>query len=53
MLPWADSLFLLHYCQALEKLLPAIAKEKVNKGGFLVLRPDSGDPIETVLMALR
>lgn len=41
------------YADALERLLPAVRKEKLGKGGFLILRPDSGDPIETVLMALR
>ncbi|KAI9216931.1 nicotinate phosphoribosyltransferase family-domain-containing protein [Blastocladiella britannica] len=41
------------YIHALEKVLPSIKAEKVAKGGFLVLRPDSGDPIETVLQALR
>ncbi|KNE70236.1 hypothetical protein AMAG_14389, partial [Allomyces macrogynus ATCC 38327] len=41
------------YVRALEKVLPAIKSVKLQKGGFLVLRPDSGDPIETVLQALR
>jgi nicotinamide phosphoribosyltransferase len=41
------------YAVALEKVLPSLAKLKVEKGGFLVLRPDSGDPVEVVLMALR
>jgi nicotinamide phosphoribosyltransferase len=42
------------YADALERLLPVIKSVKLSKGGgFLVLRPDSGDPIETVLMALR
>lgn len=40
------------YKQALERLLPVVADEKVKKGGTIVLRPDSGDPVETVLMAL-
>lgn len=40
------------YAQALSKVLPAIASKKVGKGGYLVLRPDSGDPTEAVLMAL-
>ena len=26
---------------------------QVGAGGFMVLRPDSGDPVEAVLMALR
>ncbi|KAI0244258.1 hypothetical protein L0F63_006052 [Massospora cicadina] len=41
------------YADALASLLPQVASHKLKKGGFLVLRPDSGDPIETVLMALR
>ena len=41
------------YAQALTRLLPVVASKKLEKGGFLVLRPDSGDPVETVLMALR
>ena len=41
------------YAQALSRLLPVVANKKLEKGGFIVLRPDSGDPIETVLMALR
>ncbi|KAF5831925.1 nicotinate phosphoribosyltransferase family-domain-containing protein [Dunaliella salina] len=40
------------YGQALSKVLPAISGKKVGKGGYLVLRPDSGDPTEAVLMAL-
>ncbi|RIA95880.1 nicotinate phosphoribosyltransferase family-domain-containing protein, partial [Glomus cerebriforme] len=41
------------YSNALDKVLPSIAKQKLEKGGFMVLRPDSGDPIEVVLMALK
>ncbi|KAI8058459.1 nicotinate phosphoribosyltransferase family-domain-containing protein [Syncephalis plumigaleata] len=41
------------YARALSEILPSIATEKLSKGGFMVLRPDSGDPIEVVLMALR
>lgn len=41
------------YKAALEKLLPVVAELKVKKGGFLVLRPDSGDPVEVVMMALK
>ena len=37
------------YVKALETVLPSVAKEKVNEGGFMVLRPDSGDPVEAVL----
>ncbi|CAG8670493.1 11568_t:CDS:10, partial [Acaulospora morrowiae] len=41
------------YANALENVLPSIAFQKVDKGGFMVLRPDSGDQVEAVLMALR
>lgn len=41
------------YKNALENILPTIASKKVGKGGFLVLRPDSGDPSTVVLMALQ
>ena len=37
------------YAAALEKVLPSVAKEQVGKGGYLVLRPDSGDPVDAVL----
>ena len=37
------------YTAALEKVLPSVKSEKVGKGGYLVLRPDSGDPVECVL----
>jgi nicotinic acid phosphoribosyltransferase len=40
------------YTNALEEILPSIKSEKLAKGGFLVLRPDSGDPIQVVLQAL-
>ena len=38
--------------QALSEVLPTIERRKAEKGGFIVLRPDSGDPVEAVLMAL-
>lgn len=41
------------YAAALDEVLPAVAAEKVAAGGYWVLRPDSGDPVEVVLMALR
>ena len=40
------------YTAALEIVLPSVAKLKTEKGGFLVLRPDSGNPIEVVIQAL-
>ena len=42
-----------NYLNALSEVLPSIAAEKVNKGGYLVLRPDSGDSVQTVLQGLR
>lgn len=39
--------------QALARVLPAVAQHKVERGGFMILRPDSGDPTEAVLMALQ
>jgi len=41
------------YAAALAEVLPAIASEKVGAGGYMVLRPDSGDPTEAVLAGLR
>lgn len=41
------------YAAALDSILPSIAAVKVKKGGFMVLRPDSGDPTTVVLQALR
>jgi len=40
------------YTNALENILPSIYKKKAEKGGFMVLRPDSGEPVEVVLQAL-
>ncbi|KAH6569948.1 hypothetical protein BASA62_004544 [Batrachochytrium salamandrivorans] len=40
------------YTAALETVLPSIAALKLEKGGVLVLRPDSGDPVKVVLQAL-
>ena len=39
--------------QALGKVLPVVAQQKLDAGGYMILRPDSGDPVECVLMALR
>ncbi|CAG8564465.1 6075_t:CDS:10 [Acaulospora morrowiae] len=41
------------YVNALENILPSIASQKLEKGGFMILRPDSGDPVEVIMMALR
>lgn len=31
------------------QVVPVVASRKVEAGGFWVLRPDSGDPVEVVL----
>uniref|UniRef100_A0A383W1M1 Nicotinamide phosphoribosyltransferase n=1 Tax=Tetradesmus obliquus TaxID=3088 RepID=A0A383W1M1_TETOB len=41
------------YGAALEQVVPVVASRKVEAGGFWVLRPDSGDPVEVVLQGLR
>lgn len=41
------------YAYALSEILPVVASKQVGKGGFMVLRPDSGDPVEAVLMGLK
>jgi nicotinic acid phosphoribosyltransferase len=41
------------YTAALEKVLPSVKKYKLERGGFMILRPDSGDPVSVVLQALR
>ncbi|ORX90887.1 hypothetical protein K493DRAFT_409623 [Basidiobolus meristosporus CBS 931.73] len=41
------------YAYALNEVLPSVAQAKLEKGGFLVIRPDSGDQIEAVMMGLR
>lgn len=41
------------YSNAINNLVPQIAPTVTAKKGFLVLRPDSGDPVETVLMGLK
>ena len=38
--------------QALSEALPSVAAAKIGAGGYMVLRPDSGDPVEAVLAAL-
>eukprot|EP00887_Chlorella_sp_A99_P003184 scaffold9.g3184.t1 len=41
------------YTRALAEVVPSVAAEKVAAGGFWVLRPDSGDPVDAVLAALK
>lgn len=36
------------YDNALDVVLPKIKEAKIKKGGTIVLRPDSGDPVEQV-----
>ena len=40
------------YANALDNVLPGVTLEKIGEKGLMVLRPDSGDPVETVLMGL-
>ena len=42
-----------NYTRALNALLPSVAQQLLDKGGMLIIRPDSGDPCECVLQALR
>ena len=41
------------YVHALTHLLPAVAALHTRRGGMMIIRPDSGDPVECVLQALR
>ena len=41
------------YVRALQEVLPSVAAEKTKRGGYMVLRPDSGEPVEVVMQALR
>ncbi len=41
------------YARALDKVVPSVKEEKNKKGGLWVLRPDSGDPVEAIMMALQ
>eukprot|EP01096_Ripella_sp_DP13-Kostka_P012583 TRINITY_DN5311_c0_g1_i1.p1 TRINITY_DN5311_c0_g1~~TRINITY_DN5311_c0_g1_i1.p1 ORF type:complete len:519 (+),score=266.95 TRINITY_DN5311_c0_g1_i1:55-1557(+) len=40
------------YRRAVQDILPTVVEQKLAKGGFMVLRPDSGDPVDAVLMGL-
>ena len=40
------------YVRALTEILPAVATLHTQRGGVMILRPDSGDPVECVLQAL-
>jgi nicotinamide phosphoribosyltransferase len=41
------------YVRALTEILPDLAAFKLERGGYLVGRPDSGDPVECVINGLR
>lgn len=41
------------YTNALNKVLPAVAAKHQAKGGLMVLRPDSGDPVECIVDAMK
>jgi len=42
------------YQRALDKIVPSVKEEKEKKkAGYWVFRPDSGDPVESILLALR
>jgi nicotinamide phosphoribosyltransferase len=41
------------YDIALTKVLPQVADAHKKKGGMMVLRPDSGDPVECIVKALK
>jgi len=41
------------YMNALTKVLPQIKEQKIKEGGFMVCRPDSGDPVEAIMQGLK
>lgn len=41
------------YVECLSKILPTVQSLVLQKGGMLVIRPDSGDSVETVIQGLR
>eukprot|EP01114_Cavostelium_apophysatum_P007401 TRINITY_DN1949_c0_g1_i3.p1 TRINITY_DN1949_c0_g1~~TRINITY_DN1949_c0_g1_i3.p1 ORF type:complete len:532 (-),score=140.66 TRINITY_DN1949_c0_g1_i3:48-1580(-) len=51
--PFSTVLDSYDYERALNKVVPSLAAEHKKKGGFWVFRPDSGDPVEAIMMALR
>jgi nicotinic acid phosphoribosyltransferase len=42
-----------NYINFLNKILPEVAPKVKAKGGTMVIRPDSGDPVEMVILALK
>ena len=41
------------YQNALDTVVPAVSRQVIEGGGYWVLRPDSGDPCDAVIAALR
>jgi len=41
------------YQRALDKIVPTVKAEKEAKGGYCIFRPDSGEPVEAIMLALR
>lgn len=41
------------YDQALNKVMPSLAEKHKAKGGLMVLRPDSGDPVQCMIDAMK
>jgi len=41
------------YANCLDNIVPQIVEKKNAQGGHFVIRPDSGDPVDAVLMGLR
>jgi nicotinic acid phosphoribosyltransferase len=41
------------YNKALSELLPSVKQKKLEKGGVFIIRPDSGDAVQTVTDALQ
>jgi len=42
-----------NYQKALDTVVPAVSAQMIESGGYWVLRPDSGDPKDSVLAALK
>jgi len=41
------------YSNAINKIIPSLKEKITKKGGFVVLRPDSGEPVDMVLLGLQ
>lgn len=51
--PFATVLDSYDYTRALDKIVPSVKDEKLKKPGLWVFRPDSGDPVDSILSALK